>query len=117
MLDPIGDCFGGVYIDKTIEIPDNYQIHTDTLNWVKPLEFGAVIDSKLNWCEDNSLILYRLSGVSGPGQGYWFWTNITDAKYIGIRKIVVPDTIYGWFLLDARDIIKLKEYTFNQPLK
>jgi hypothetical protein len=112
--DTIGDCFGWVYLEKIIEIPDNYQIHTDSLNWVKPLNNGDIIDSRLKWCDDNTVLLFRLSGVTDPGQGYWNWTNIMEAKYLGIRKIEALDTIYGWILVDAKETISVKEYAFNQ---
>ena len=114
--DTIGDCFGWLYLEKTIQIPDNYQIHTDSLNWVKPLNNGEVIDSKLNWCDDRTLLLFSQSGVTEPGQGYWNWTNMVEAKYIGIRKFESHDTIYGWILVDAKSNISIKEYAFNQKI-
>jgi hypothetical protein len=112
--DTIGDCFGWVFLEKIIEISDNYQIHTDYLNWVKPLNSGDIIDSRLNWCDDKTVLLFRLTGVTDPGQGYWNWSNIMEAKYLGIRKIEALDTIYGWILLDTKETIRIKEYAFNQ---
>jgi hypothetical protein len=112
--DTIYDCFGSLYLNKTIQIPDNFQIHTDTLNWVKPLNNGDIIDSKLNWCDDTTVLLFSQGAVTDPGDGYWYWTNMTEAKYIGIRKIETHDTIYGWLLVDAKSNIIIKEYAFNQ---
>jgi hypothetical protein len=111
--DTIGDCIGGVYFEKVIEMTNNYQIHTDSLDWAKPLNYGDIIDSKLNWCDKNKVLLFRLSDLSDLGQGYWKWSINMDAKYLGIRKIEVSDTVYGWILLDTKETIAIMEYAFN----
>jgi hypothetical protein len=115
--DTIGDCFGSIYFEKSIEIAKDFEIHTDTLNWITPLNKGEILNSKLNWCKDKKVLFFTVYDVSNLGQGYWKPYLIKEPKYFGIRKIETADTIYGWILIDTRQTIRIMEYAFNKKLE
>lgn len=91
-----------------------FAVSTSTL-YIDTIPLNASINSLLNWKGIVGYYLRNSSSSATWNYDYGFFKG--PANYLGFRKILPNDTIYGWFLLDMTGTIKVKSYAYqsNNP--
>ena len=89
---------------------------TPTNTYADSIAIDSLIDKSLNW---KNLIAgpnlrYTVSVFIPPPGSYSAAGEFIGANnYLGFRKITATDTIYGWFLLDMTNTIKIKSFAYT----
>ena len=104
---------GFALINKKVFALTNLEfVLTSTNAYADTIARDSTIDAFMNWkyITAGPNLFYFYSSGSGTSQAGQF---VKANNYLGFRKISSTDTIYGWFLLDMTNTIKIKSFAYE----
>jgi hypothetical protein len=77
---------------------------------------GQLLNSMYNWygSTDKLTLRYYFYGAMGSGSGGVF--SMSANNYLGFRKVLNNDTLYGWFLVQCDGKLRVKSYAYKNSL-
>lgn len=86
---------------------------SNNLSCADSVGYNAVLDNSYNWTSSTTSLYLRFWAFSIPNYYTIAGVFYGENKYLGFRKILPYDTLYGWFLLDVQSGIVIKSWAYK----